>query len=75
MAMSSHDKPTQPDVHDRTHWFGAVQYGIGPKLRREMALDEHVPQRFRDLVRALEKAERERGLQTNSSIGDSFIDG
>lgn len=60
MTTSSHGKPTQPDIHDRTQWFGAIQYGIGPRLRKEMALDEHVPQRFRDLVHALEKAERER---------------
>src|SRR6185437_15204176 len=43
MTTSSHGKPTQPDIHDRTQWFGAIQYGIGPRLRKEMALDEHVP--------------------------------
>lgn len=58
--MTSARSPLQPDAHDRTQWYGAVRYGIGLQLRKEMEPEEQVPQRFRDLVRALEKAERDR---------------
>jgi hypothetical protein len=59
-TMTSARGPLQPDARDRSQWYGAVRYGIGLQLRREMEPEEHVPQRFRDLVRALEQAERDR---------------
>ncbi len=58
--MTSTRGPLQPDDRDRTQWYGAVRYGIGLQLRKEMEPVEHMPERFRDLVRALEKAERDR---------------
>jgi hypothetical protein len=58
--MASARSPLQPDTRDRTQWFGAVRYGIGLQLQKEMEPEEHVPQHFRDLVRALEQAERNR---------------
>ena len=58
--MNSLEKPLLLNDRDRTQCYGAVRYGIGSQLRKEMELAEHMPRRFRDLVRALEKAERER---------------
>jgi hypothetical protein len=39
--------------------YDAVRYGIQMELRKRMVPEADVPQRFRDLVRALERAERE----------------
>jgi hypothetical protein len=50
----------QPDARDIAKWHRAVRYGIGVRLQQEMRPEADVPQCFRDLVRALEKAERER---------------
>lgn len=58
--MSPSRKLSQLDGPDGAQWYGAVRYGIELQLRKELALEEHVPQRFRDLVNALEQAERDR---------------
>lgn len=50
----------QPDARDTAQWFKAVRYGIALQLRKDMVPEERVPQRFRDLVRTLEKTDRDR---------------
>lgn len=49
-----------PDARDTAQWHNAVRYGIGLELRKKMEPERDVPERFRDLVNALEKAEQDR---------------
>lgn len=61
--MSDLQKNDYPSVRDATQLYEAVRYGIGMQLKKTMEPSEHVPQRFRDLVIALERAERDRRVR------------
>lgn len=57
--MSS-DKLTTPALPDAGPWYAAVRYGVAQELKKRLEPPEGMPQRFRQLIIALQQAEQGR---------------
>jgi hypothetical protein len=57
--MSS-DKLIRPAPPDTGPWYAAVRYGVAQELKKRLEPAESVPQRFRQLIIALQQAEQGR---------------
>jgi hypothetical protein len=57
MSLERLPKPALPDTGP---WYAAVRYGVAQELRKRLEPAESVPQRFRELIIALQQAEQGR---------------
>jgi hypothetical protein len=57
--MSS-DKLARPAPADTGPWYAAVRYGVAQELKKRLEPTEAMPQRFRQLIIALQQAEQGR---------------
>jgi hypothetical protein len=68
MSSERHTKPTMPDTGP---WYAAVRFGVAQELKKRLPPSEGVPQRFRQLVIALQQAEQTRETKRRAALSET----
>jgi hypothetical protein len=68
--MSS-ESLTKPVTSDAAQWYTAVRYGVAQELRKRFEPTEGIPQRFRQLVVALQQAEQRRETDRRQLVSET----
>jgi hypothetical protein len=61
---------TRPTASATAQWYSAVRYGVAQELRKRLEPTETMPQRFRELVVALQQAEQQRETDRRRSAAE-----